>query len=66
METDEPHAAPPSAAAASREGGAEGAAPSRATVPDENVTVHDLFGEDDEEGGGALSSPLTHALAPNA
>jgi hypothetical protein len=64
METDEPHAAPPSAAAASGEGGAEGAAPSRATDPDENVTVRDLFGEDGEEGGGALSSPLTHALAP--
>jgi hypothetical protein len=26
--------------------------------------VRDLFGEDGEEGGGALSSPLTHALAP--
>ena len=66
METDEPHAAPPPAASASGEGGAEGAAPSRAPVSDEEVTESELFGEDDEEGGGALSSPPTHALAPNS
>ena len=66
METDEPHAAPPPAADTSGEGGAEGAAPSRAPVPDGDVTESDLFSEDDEEGGGALSSPLTHALAPNS
>ena len=62
MEVDEPHAAPPPAAATSGEGGAEGAAPSRTPVPDEDATESDLFGEDDEEGGGALSSPLTRAL----
>ena len=66
METDEPHAAPRPAAATSGEGGAEGAASSHAAVPDEDVTESDLFGEDDEEGGGALSSPRTHALAPNS
>ena len=66
MEVDEPHAAPPPAASASGEGGAEGAAPSRAPVSDEEVTESELFGEDDEEGGGALSSPPTHALAPNS
>ena len=66
METDEPHAAPPPAASTSGEGGAEGAAPSRAPVPDEGVTESDLFSEEGEEGGGALSSPLTHVLAPNS
>jgi hypothetical protein len=58
METDEPHAAPRPAAATSGEGGAEGAAPSRAPVPDEDVTESDLFSEESEqeEGGGTLSS----------
>ena len=54
------------AGATSGEGGGEGAASSRAAVHDEDVTVSELFGEDDEEGDGALSSPLTHALAPNS
>ena len=63
MEVDEPHAAPHPAG----EGGAEGAAPSRAPEPDEDVTESDLFSEDGEqqEGGGALSSPPTRALAPS-
>ena len=58
METDEPHAAPRPAAATSGEGGAEGAAPSRAPVPDEDVTESGLFSEEgeQEEGGGTLSS----------
>ena len=62
MDTDEPHAAPSTAASTSGEGGAEGTAPSHAAVHDEGVTESDLFGEEDEEGGGALSSPRTHAL----
>ena len=66
METDEPHAAPPPTAATADEGGAEGVAPSHAAVPDEDVTASDHFGEDGEEGGGALSSPRTHAHAPNS
>ena len=67
MEVDEPHAAPPPTAATADEGGAEGVAPSHAAVPDEDVTESDLFGEDGEqqEGGGALSSPPTRALAPS-
>ena len=63
METDEPHTAPSTAVATADEGGGEGAA---SADPDEGVALSDLFSEDDEEGGGALSSPLTHALAPNA
>ena len=63
METDEPHAAPPPTAATADEGGGEGAA---SADPDKNVTESDLFREDDEEGGGALSSPRTHAHAPNS
>ena len=64
MDTDEPHAAQPSAAAtAADDGGGEGAA---SADPDKDVTLRDLFSSDEEEGGGALSSPLTHALAPNA
>ena len=64
MDTDEPHAAQPSAAAtAADDGGGEGAA---SADPDKDVTLEDLFGEGYEEGGGALSGPLTHALAPNA
>ena len=60
METDESHAAPSTAtAAAADDGGGEGAA---SADPDEGVTESDLFGEEGEEGGGALSSPRTHAL----
>ena len=76
MDTDEPHAAPPSAAATSGEAGGEGAGEGAAaisgeggtTVPEEDVTESDLFISEDgeqEEGGGALSSPLTQALTPN-
>ena len=35
-----------------------------AVLRDEDVSESDLFGEDDEEGGGTLSSPLTHAPTP--
>jgi hypothetical protein len=75
METDEPHAASPPAATTSDEAGGEGAGEGAAaisgeggtTVPEEDVTESDLFSEDgeQEEGGGALSSPLTQALTPN-
>ena len=76
METDEPHAAPPPAAATSGEAGGEGEGEGAAaisgeggtTVPEEDVTESDLFISEDgeqEEGGGALSSPLTQALTPN-
>ena len=72
IETDVPHAASPSAAATSGEAGGEGAGAAAisgeggTTVPEEDVTESDLFGEDgeQEEGGGALSSPLTQASNP--